>query len=171
MSDTTYDAWPSYAPDEILPGLYQGGTEDDGVIGCPKPAGHYDIAHQQFDVVVTLYADAQPAAWGVEELRFGFWDAELNEFFIRKAIRMARLAHARWHGGERVLIRCQAGVNRSGFIMALVLMLEGLSAERAIEHIRECRSPFVLSNQHFEHWLLTEAQDRLNLVSPSSNVA
>lgn len=171
MSEIGGGRWPSYAPDEILPGLYQGGTEDDAVIGNPKPADHYDIANHELDVVVTLYADAQPAQWGVEELRFGFWDAQLNEFFIRKALRMARIAHARWRGGERVLIRCQAGVNRSGFIMALVLMLDGMSADEAIARIRECRSPFVLSNQHFENWLRTEAQDRLLLVSPSSNVA
>lgn len=171
MNDTTYAAWPSYTPDEILPGLFQGGTEDDAVIGEPAAAGHYDIANHDFDVVITLYADAQPAAWGVEEVRFGFWDAELTDFATRKAVRLARMAHARWRGGERVLIRCQAGVNRSGLVMALVLMLEGMTADEAIARIRECRSPFVLSNQHFERWLRTEAQDRLCRVSPSSNVA
>ena len=171
MNDITYDAWPSYTPDEILPGLYQGGTEDDHVVGAAIPANHYAWGKQEFDVVVTLYADAQPAAWGVEELRFGFPDGELTEFAIRKALRLARTAHARWSAGERVLIRCQAGVNRSGLVMALVLMLEGLSAERAIEHMRECRSPFVLSNQHFERWLLEDAAGLLRTPSPSSNVA
>ncbi len=171
MSEIGGGRWPSYTPDEILPGLYQGGTEDEHVVGGAVPANHYAWGKHEFDVVVTLYADAQPAQWGVEELRFGFPDSALTEFAIRKALRLARIAHARWRGGERVLIRCQAGVNRSGFIMALVLMMEGLPAERAIEHIRECRSPFVLSNQAFETWLLESAADRLRTPSPSSNVA
>ena len=28
--------WPEYAPTEILPGLWQGGTEDDEVLGYPE---------------------------------------------------------------------------------------------------------------------------------------
>lgn len=171
MNDIAYGAWPSYSPDEILPGLFQGGTEDDHVVGAAVPADHYAMGKQQFDVIVTLYADAQPAAWGVEELRFGFPDSALTEFTIRKAIRLARTAHARWRTGERVLIRCQAGVNRSGLIMALVLMIEGFSPESAIARIRQCRSPYVLSNQHFERWLTEDAAGLLRTPSPSSNVA
>jgi hypothetical protein len=34
-------AWPAYAPDEILPGLWQGGTEDDEVVGGRVPADHH----------------------------------------------------------------------------------------------------------------------------------
>ena len=29
------NSWPDYAPDQILPGLFQGGTEDDEVLGYP----------------------------------------------------------------------------------------------------------------------------------------
>ena len=166
-----YDAWPAYSPDEILPGLWQGGTEDDDVLDRPVHAGHYDPQSYNFDVVVTLYADAQPAPWGVEEIRFGFPDRRLSELAARKAIRLARTAHARWRAGEQVLIRCQAGVNRSGLVMALVLMLEGYSADEAIARIRDCRSPFVLSNQDFEEWLRTRAADQLKSTSPSSQVA
>jgi len=54
MNDNTYDAWPSYTPDEILPGLYQGGTEDDLVVGAAIPADHYAWGKHEFDVVVTL---------------------------------------------------------------------------------------------------------------------
>lgn len=167
MSEMDFGAWPEYAPHEILPRLWQGGTEDDGVIGYPAPDDHYRIGAHDFDVVVTLYADAQPAPWGVEELRFGFPDSNLSEFAIAKAVRLARAAHARWASGERVLIRCQAGVNRSGLVMALVLMLEGLSAADAIALIRARRSQYVLSNRHFERWLLAEAADRLGADLPS----
>ena len=110
-------AWPAYAPDQILPGLWQGGTEDDEVVGGRIPADHHGALagrRTRFDVVVTLYADAQPAPWGVEELRFGFPDADLTPEFASRAIALARHAHRRWRDGERVLVRCQAGVNRSG---------------------------------------------------------
>ena len=48
--------WPAYAPDEILPGLWQGGTEDDEVVGCPTPLNHYASTYP-FDLVVTLCAE------------------------------------------------------------------------------------------------------------------
>lgn len=161
------DTWPDYAPDMILPGLFQGGTEDDEVIGCLAPDHHYAGLRGYpgpafpFDLVVTLYADAQPAPWGVRELRFGFPDGPLSEFAIAHAIELAHQAHAAWRRGQRVLIRCQAGVNRSGLVSALVLMLAGFTAEEAIDLLRRQRSGVVLSNRHFESWLLTDAAGAL----------
>lgn len=148
--------WPAYAPSEILPGLWQGGTEDHDVVGSPRPDGHYERGYP-FDVVVTLYADAQPVPWHVEELRFGYYDAALTEEATKRAVWIARYAHSRWLAGNRVLIRCQAGVNRSSMVMALVLMLTGYSAVDAIQLIRERRSPAILANEYFVDWLVTEA--------------
>jgi hypothetical protein len=157
-------AWPTYAPSEILPGLWQGGTEDHEVVGGLVPADHQGVLYgrrPRFDTVVTLYADAQPAAWGVEELRFGFPDAELTPEFARRAIELARHAHRRWTDGTRVLVRCQAGVNRSGLVMALTLMLDGMDAHDAIALIRERRAPAALSNFAYVRWLVTEGADAL----------
>ena len=149
-------AWPTWEPNEILPGLWQGGTADDAVIGCRVPDGHYGFA-SEFDVVVTLYADAQPAPWGVEEFRFGFPDANLRPLFIERILAMAQLAFSRWQAGHEVLICSQAGVNRSGLVMSLVLMLSGRTADEAITLIRERRSAFALCNNAFEQWLRHEA--------------
>ena len=165
--------WPEYAPDEILPGLWQGGTEDGDVVGCPTPAGHYRRCHP-FDLVVTLYADAQPAPWEVEELRFGFPDSHLTPKGIERAVALSAHAHSRWQSGARVLIRCQAGVNRSGLVMALTLMRHGLNATDAIGLIREGRGPAVLSNRHFVRWLVDEAHRHVSVDpsgAPSSNDA
>jgi protein-tyrosine phosphatase len=41
------------------------------------------------------------------------------------------------------------GYNRSGLVMAAVLMKTGLSAEAAIKLIREKRSPYAMSNSDF----------------------
>ena len=167
--------WPEYAPDEILPGLWQGGTEDDDVIGGPTPSGHYSRSHP-FDLVVTLFADAQPVPWEVEELRFGFPDSSLTPRAIERAIALSAHAHSRWQSGARVLVRCQAGVNRSGLVMALTLMRHGLSAVDAIGRIREGRGPAALSNRHFVRWLVEEAHRHVSVdpsdassASPSSN--
>lgn len=159
--------WPEYAPSEILPGLWQGGTENDEVIGCHVPRSHYR-AQQPFDVVITLYADALPAAWGVEEVRFGFPDAALTPAFVDRVLALADHAHRRWTEGARVLIRCQAGVNRSGLVMALALMRTGLAPHEAIALIRARRSPAVLSNRDFVRWLVTEASDHLSAVSTAA---
>lgn len=55
--------------------------------------------------------------------------------------------------GKRVLVTCQAGVNRSALIAAIAMVLSGLSADDAITRIRAARKPesgcMPLFNQHF----------------------
>lgn len=51
------------------------------------------------------------------------------------------------------LIHCQAGLNRSGLISALVLVRQGWLAQDAIYLLRRRRSPAVLCNPKFEAWL------------------
>lgn len=158
--------WPVALPHMILPGLFQGGTEDHDVVwegAAQRLRGSYP-----FDVVVTLYADANPVPWGVEELRFGFYDAALEPRDAVRVVELARMAHARWAEGQQVLVRCQAGINRSGLVTALILMMSGMDAASAIALIRERRSPYVLSNAHFERWLLGEAATWLDVVSDSN---
>lgn len=58
---------------------------------------------------------------------------------------------------DRVLIRCQAGLNRSGLVTALVLMLDGHSATEAVNQLRARRSPWALCNDAFVDWLVTDA--------------
>jgi len=38
-----------------------------------------------------------------------------------------------WKAGKKILIRCQVGCNRSGLVMAIVLMKEGYSAKDSID--------------------------------------
>ena len=53
------------------------------------------------------------------------------------------------------LVHCQAGLNRSSFVAARALMLQGMSGKEAIKLIRANRSPVCLCNVTFEQWLLT----------------
>ena len=53
------------------------------------------------------------------------------------------------------LLHCQAGLNRSSLIAALVLMkVSDRSPREAIDFLRAKRSPAVLCNPSFEKWLL-----------------
>jgi len=147
---------PEWVPNEIVTGLYMGGTADDDTIDNSRHL-YADAATEGFDAVATLYAWARPAGWGTEELRYGFMDGGLDADTVRTVVDTARWVHRRWSAGATVLVRCQAGLNRSGLITALVLMLEGRSALEAIALLRERRSPWALCNDAFVRWLIEDA--------------
>jgi hypothetical protein len=149
--------YPSWRADEILPGLFMGGTHDDATVADAMTLRSLG-QNSAYDAVVTLYAWAQPVDWEVEELRYGFGDGALYGDDIARVLRAAEWAHQRWQSGDRVLIRCQAGLNRSGLVTALVLIQAGWAAADAIRHIRAKRSPHALFNRHFVRWLITDAQ-------------
>jgi len=53
------------------------------------------------------------------------------------------------------LVHCQAGLNRSGLIVCLALMKDGMNAADAISLLRSQRSEVCLSNGTFEKFLLS----------------
>lgn len=146
---------------EVLPGLWQGGTDDWDVMNVrllPKYDKVPRITKRDFDTVVTLYAAARPVDWHVRELRFGMWDSNLDDVDLEDLFDLVQMAHADWLRGKRVLIRCQAGWNRSGLIMALVLIREGYEPAEAINMIRRERSEFALCNPEFVKFLMEETK-------------
>lgn len=68
------------------------------------------------------------------------------------------LAHARQ---GPTLVHCQAGLNRSGLVAALALILDGMLPAAAIDLLRQHRSPAVLCNPAFERWLLESSEQAL----------
>jgi hypothetical protein len=139
---------PQTLINEILPNLFMGGTLDSKTIDRAQPLQEFQ-GERDFDCIVTLYAWAAPANWGVEERRLGFPDAQIIEEYLEPIHEMATWAHSRWKSGKKVLIRCQAGLNRSGLLTALVLLREGHSPKQAIELIREKRSEWALCNSDY----------------------
>lgn len=143
---------------EILPGLYLGGSNPE--LQPSDERGSSDAKTRDkptkadFDTVVTLYAEASPADWWVKELRFAFFDGDMSDFNPSELTELVKIAHTDWKAGKRVLVRCQAGLNRSGFVMTLLLMLEGMEAIEAIDLMRRMRSESVLCNNSFADWLL-----------------
>jgi hypothetical protein len=136
---------------EILPGLWMGGTSDHATVG--HSLARPEITNLHFDTVATLYASALPVDWYVKELRLGFYDHDQVDIDEHDLNQLVTSLYGDRQSGKRVLIRCQAGWNRSGLITGLVLMREGFSAEEAIDLIRRMRSPNALCNATFEQFL------------------
>jgi hypothetical protein len=154
------DQLPKDLYSEILPGLFMGGTHDDDVVYA-KPTDKHKININKFDCVITMYAWANPTDWGVEEIRYGIPDSDINDANIKKLLDIAYWGYQRWLSGEKVLIRCQAGLNRSGLITSLILIMDGLSPMAVVNLIREKRTPFALFNQNYVTWLTEQARDEV----------
>ncbi|CAN2190024.1 PTP-IVa domain containing protein [Candidatus Nanopelagicaceae bacterium] len=155
--DEDFDDVPLHS--KILDELYQGGTDDEATVyrgnkrlptvGDPRP----------FDSVVSLCAYTLPVGWLVKEMRFAFPDGSLEPWTVKEIEAIADWVYAQWKAGDRVLIRCQAGMNRSSLVTALVLMKDGLSAAEAIALIRKQRSEYCFSNKHFVEYLQNRGED------------
>ena len=85
----TIDDWPAVEPTQILPGLWMGGLAEHEYLGAELTDEHYSFT-SPFDLVVTLYADAQPAPWGVTELRYGLPDDDIPVLDPRATVTGAR---------------------------------------------------------------------------------
>jgi len=133
---------------EILPGLFISGTDDDDVLGRGDTFELMD-REQPFDSVVCLYIAANPQGNAVREQRFAIPDGKVDEAIKPELMQLAEWLHAEWKSGKRAAGKCQAGWNRSSLIVALVLLIDGFSAEEAVELIREKRSSNALCNPYF----------------------
>lgn len=79
-----------------------------------------------------------------------------NGLDIETVEEAAALVQTALDAGGNVLVHCQAGINRSNLVAATVLMNQGLTAQEAIDLLREQRSPLVLANKTFERHLLAK---------------
>lgn len=79
---------------------------------------------------------------------------------VAELVAIARFISAARRIGT-VLVHCQAGLNRSGLVLALAMMVDGASANFAISHLRERRNDWVLCNTTFEQWLREDAAEAL----------
>lgn len=124
---------------EILPGLWQGGCID----GVRLP--------DDFDLEVSLYPwERYVIGPDTERVEIKAYDnADVPD--LTGAV---DLAYEAWKSGKKVLINCQAGLNRSGLVAAQVLMRDDYTASDAIQLLRDKRSPVVLCNKHFVNWLM-----------------
>jgi protein-tyrosine phosphatase len=146
---------------EILTNLFMGGTDDEDVIHIP--ARIYSRREDlPFDSMVTMYAWARPADWNVQEFRYGVPDASIKDIDLNRLRQAVEFGYDRWKQGDRLLVRCQAGLNRSGLVMALILIKDGFTPYQAIDLIRQRRTGIALFNENFANWLLTSGSTFIN---------
>ena len=158
---------PTSLYSEILENLFMGGTDDNDVIHLP--ANPYTPRNDlPFDSIVTMYAWARSADWKVQEYRYGVPDARISDMDLSRLRQAVNWGYKQWKKGDRVLVRCQAGLNRSGLVTALILIKNGMSPEDAIRTIRKNRADIALFNEHYVNWLMTSGEAFIN--QPSSEL-
>jgi protein-tyrosine phosphatase len=152
---------------EIKPNLFMGGTDDFDVIHFAQNsyAKRKDLP---FEAIVTMYAWARPADWSIQEFRYGVPDASIKEIDLNRLREAVDFGFNRWQSGDRVLVRCQAGLNRSGLVTALILIRSGITAEDAIKMIREKRDEYALYNEEYVAFLMEHGD---TFFSPSQQAA
>lgn len=131
--------------DEVHPGLFVGGHyADDG-------SGIVDVVvRDEFDTVVSLYEEeGHGPGPDVEHLHHRMADADLLGQDAVEVARLARTTADRLRDGKRVLVRCQAGLNRSSLVASLALVELGLTPQEAIDAVRAGRHQNCLFNRSF----------------------
>lgn len=127
---------------EILPGqLYLGPDQRPGTL-------------QGIDVVVGVAKDRPVHSWdhpNVIVQHFSIVDDGPPEPNDRaRAADAADFVLGHIAAGRKVLVSCYAGLNRSGWVVALVLKKKGMTGKDAVKLIRERRGYSALSNEFFE---------------------
>lgn len=121
------------------------------------PSADKDLGACGFDTVVLCAEEYQPrkAFGSASTVHAGFDDAKIDPRTVYVATRAAEEVARRWRRGERVLVTCMAGRNRSGLVSALALKrLGGMSGHKALRHVQAMR-PNALSNPDFAQFLST----------------
>lgn len=92
---------------------------------------------------------AQPRA--TTRLAVPLPDGRLTRRTYRDVKDLAEEVTGRWHDGQRIVIRCWLGLNRSALVAAHVLVnLTGMTGPEATEHLRTLRDRNVLCNPSFD---------------------
>lgn len=137
---------------EIIHNLWMGGYFYRTMTGVYEPA----VVRNQFDLVVSLHAtEGHGPNGGVEHHCTEIPDNPLTPVQIAVVEEMAAVVGQGLRDGRRTLVRCHAGYNRAGLVVAQTLVALGYDPPTAVKIIRERRSPFALNNDVFVEYLET----------------
>lgn len=129
---------------QVAPNLFQGGLNSASV---PGPG---------FDVIVNVSAHSVRPR-GIEKtgalyIEWGIFDSSAMPDPTMLHPLVDLIAELLFQG-KRVLVHCQAGLNRSGLVCALTMRARGVPADDAIDSIRKHRCEFGLCNADFERYV------------------
>lgn len=125
----------------ILGGLYQGSAPPTG-----------SQVGKEFDALVLMASEYQPKAkefGDVEVYQAPILDSKPSSQDIQKAYAAAKWVASKLHANKKVLVTCMAGLNRSGMVSAMALILTGYQPKNAMAAVRNARGPKALSNKYF----------------------
>lgn len=147
-----WDNVPREPWSQIAPRLWMGGHEYLAGDGQWAEV----VVGDEFDAVYSLHSRSGygPSYW-VEHHVLEVPDDVLTAEQIRAVEEFAASAAADYAAGRRVLVRCRAGMNRSGLVVGEVLIRSGYTATDAIGMIRANRAPGALNNEMFVAYLET----------------
>lgn len=136
--------------DEIIPGLWVGGH-------YYGPEGSPVILGFEFDHVFSLHRRlGHGPAVGVLHDYLRLWDGKADAADLYRVREFADSVHRRYMASARsskILVRCRAGYNRSGLVVAFVLLRLGMDPVTAVDLIREKRGLHALCNAWFVSYI------------------
>ena len=127
---------------EVVPGLYIGSH--------PEPEDPFELGAT---VVVTLTSGTTARAvprHGVL-IHWPIKDGPIPPLEVLEGV--VSLIVTTMNAGAVVYVHCQAGLNRSALVVARVLMASGMTAQQAIDRVRERRSGAL--GDEYADWLLS----------------
>jgi len=137
--------------DEVFPGLWQGGVPPEGE----------ELRQAGFQLLVLCAVEHQPAAQkfpGLSVLKVPLADEPnlVSDQVLRRVVMpAARFVAGSVQDGQKVLVTCHAGINRSGLVTGLALqMLTKWSGKACVERIRTRRHEMALCNPQFHRVVL-----------------
>lgn len=151
--------WAAYATEpwsEIVTNLFIGGHDYNvGFDGVQDIRPVYPRDH--FDVVISMYYRSiayEPTAG--QHIQCLFADSELSSQMRDQAVDASFSIASSLEQGRKVLVRCQAGLNRSSLVAGLALVSMGFAGSDVVQMIRARRSPWALCNETYAEFLASE---------------
>lgn len=131
--------------DEAVPGLFVGGHESQ--------TGDCHVT-DQFDVVISLHKEE---GFGpdvdVAHHTHTMIDGPLDPADHQRLNELAEIAARAVRRGDKVLVRCHAGMNRSALVAGMAMIKLGWNVDDAVARMRDVRSHWVLFNDDFVSFL------------------
>lgn len=118
-------------------------------VGSQPP---FDRDLPDFDMLVLCAQELQPAhvEFHGRVVRCPVPDGVLEPRQIARVLMTSRAVAQALAAGQRVLVTCQAGINRSALVASLALArVTRMSAEELVVLMRRARNPQALFNPHF----------------------
>lgn len=135
---------------EVAPNLYVGGLATNRTRGCAT----VDCTPGHFDFVVSLaHPEDENGTADTHLILHAMADGPFKGDNVNDVEAASEMVVSRLVMGQKVLVRCMAGINRSSLVAALVMIKQGLTADEAINKIRSERSPYCLFNPAYVEYL------------------